>query len=137
MKSRHCFALLAWTLLPLAAFAEPAKAPIAAPADARAPVPSASYTSVFARYQPAAEQAHPPDHLWRAANKEVEGGGMAHMGHADAAMTPAVEPAKSETMPESTPTPHAHTPAQPQAQPQPPAADPHQGHQMHHQHKGE
>lgn len=130
MKSRHCCALFAWTLLPLAAFAQSAQPTQStyAPTDARAPVPAASYTSVLAQYQPAADQAQPPDQLWRVVNKEVEGkevegagGGMAHMGHTGGAMTPAAKPAKP----------------QPQPQPQPPAADPHQGHQMHHQHKGD
>lgn len=124
MKSRHCCALFAWILLPLAAFAQSAQPAQStyAPTDARAPVPAASYTSVLAQYQAAADQAQPPDQLWRAVNKEVEGGGMAQMDHSGGAMAPAAEPAKS----------------QPQPQPQPqPAADPHQGHQMHHQHKGD
>ncbi|WP_157406533.1 MULTISPECIES: hypothetical protein [unclassified Janthinobacterium] len=97
-------------MLPLAVFAEPASEP----ADALAPVPATRYDSVFAQYRPATEQKDSPDKVWRAVNKEVEGGGMAHMDHAAA---PAATPGKAES------------------KPAPAAADPHAGHDMHMQHQ--
>ena len=114
MKSRHCLALLAWALLPFGVFAEPASEP----ADALAPVPATRYDSVFAQYQPAIEQKDSPDKVWRAVNKEVEGGGMAHMEHGAA---PAATPAKAEAKPAPATAPKA--------------ADPHQGHDMHRGHE--
>ena len=63
---------------PLAAAATPAPS-AAAPQDAQAPVPAATYRSAFAGYRPAAEDDATPDQTWRAVNEKVGKAG-GHMG---------------------------------------------------------
>ena len=59
--------------------AAPLHAQMKQPADAAARVPPAAYRSAFADYRPMADEKPAP---WKQVNKEVEGTGMAHGGHA-------------------------------------------------------
>lgn len=80
MKQLLSLALAAGVALaaPLAAAATPAPSG-AAPQDAQAPVPAATYRSAFAGYRPAAEDDATPDQTWRAVNEKVGKAG-GHMG---------------------------------------------------------
>ena len=95
MKQLISLALAA--CLPLAAFAQ---APAPVPHDAQASVPSIVYRSAFEAYQPAAEDEATPDQTWRAVNRKVgdAGGHMGHMmkGHKMPMTMPMTKPAAPE-----------------------------------------
>lgn len=74
---KQLFSLALAACLPLAAFAQ---APAPVPHDAQASVPSIVYRSAFEAYQPAAEDEATPDQTWRAVNRKVGDAG-GHMGH--------------------------------------------------------